>query len=147
MQASWLREGCSRLPGRALPSQQLLLVSLRPYTRPDPSLSAPPSPHRTCVWQPLPEGWKEAHDPITNQPYYYNPATGAKTWARPMPNSATPASVTATRVMSMEQPQHLQPGGSKRRAMFASSPSSGSGGMLAGASGEGSAATAAVMAP
>jgi len=40
------------------------------------------------VWQPLPEGWKEAHDPITHQPYYYNLTTGSKTWARPVDGGA-----------------------------------------------------------
>ncbi|GBF96617.1 hypothetical protein Rsub_09363 [Raphidocelis subcapitata] len=38
---------------------------------------------RTCVWQPLPEGWREAFDPRTGYPYYYNATTHQKTWARP----------------------------------------------------------------
>jgi hypothetical protein len=37
------------------------------------------------VWQPLPEGWFEAFDANTKQPYYYNPSTRQKTWARPQP--------------------------------------------------------------
>jgi hypothetical protein len=67
------------------------------------------------VWQPLPPGWHEAHDPVTNQQYYFHPASGSKTWARPIvalaPGADNP--VTATRVVSTEQPLHLQ--GSRRR--------------------------------
>lgn len=70
---------------------------------------------RTCVWSKLPEGWQEHHDPITAQPFYYNPNTNQKTWARPVEEAMCPNTVTATRLMSMEQPRSLLPG-SKRRS-------------------------------
>jgi hypothetical protein len=69
---------------------------------------------RTCVWTKLPEGWQEFQDPLTLQPYYYNPNTKEKTWARPVEPNANPNTVTATRLMSMEQPRDCLPG-SKRR--------------------------------
>ncbi|WIA08487.1 hypothetical protein OEZ85_007923 [Tetradesmus obliquus] len=69
---------------------------------------------RTCVWTKLPEGWQEFQDPLTLQPYYYNPNTKEKTWARPVEPNATANTVTATRLMSMEQPRDCLPG-SKRR--------------------------------
>lgn len=70
---------------------------------------------RTCVWSKLPEGWQEHHDPITGQPFYYNPTTNQKTWARPVEDSLCPNTVTATRLTSMEQPRSLLPG-TKRRS-------------------------------
>eukprot|EP00775_Hariotina_reticulata_P007041 gene7041-7255_t len=70
---------------------------------------------RTCVWTQLPPGWQEYHDPITGQPYYYNPQTQQKTWARPVEQLVCPSAVTATRLTSMEQPRSCQPG-SKRRS-------------------------------
>jgi hypothetical protein len=73
------------------------------------------SPPRTCVWTELPSGWQEYHDPITGQPYYYNPQTQQKTWARPVEQLVCPSAVTATRLTSMEQPRSCQPG-SKRRS-------------------------------
>eukprot|EP00879_Flechtneria_rotunda_P006486 GHRR01006815.1.p1 GENE.GHRR01006815.1~~GHRR01006815.1.p1 ORF type:complete len:566 (+),score=190.81 GHRR01006815.1:346-2043(+) len=69
---------------------------------------------RTCVWTKLPEGWEEYHDPITLQPYYYHPATKQKTWARPVDTPVCPTTVTATRLMSTEQPRNLRPGGKRR---------------------------------
>jgi hypothetical protein len=66
------------------------------------------------VWTKLPEGWQEFQDPLTLQPYYYNPNTKEKTWARPVEPNASPNTVTATRLMSMEQPRDCLPG-SKRR--------------------------------
>ncbi len=81
--------------------------------------------HRTCVWQDLPEGWHQAQDPVSLQLYYYNPHTKQKQWARPQasPSTAAPASttVTATRLMSTEQPLNLQP---SRRRSSAESPRS-----------------------
>ncbi|KAF6264519.1 CobW/HypB/UreG, nucleotide-binding domain-containing protein [Scenedesmus sp. NREL 46B-D3] len=70
---------------------------------------------RTCVWTKLPEGWQEFQDPLTLQPYYYNPNTKEKTWARPVEPNATANTVTATRLMSTEQPRDCLPGSSKRR--------------------------------
>lgn len=68
------------------------------------------------MWQPLPEGWREAHDPVTHQPYYYNTVTQAKTWARPGVSGRPAANtVTATRLWSMEQPRNLQPGTGKHK--------------------------------
>lgn len=67
------------------------------------------------MWQKLPEGWLEFHDPITQQPYYYNPTTRQKTWARPVEDGDGPT-VTATRLMSMEQPKSCQPSINKRRS-------------------------------
>lgn len=61
---------------------------------------------RTCVWVPLPDGWDEFRDKITKQPYFYNKITKEKTWTRPI--FACPR-VTATRVVSMEQPRSMQP--------------------------------------
>lgn len=75
-----------------------------------------PPNNRTCVWQKLPEGWLEFHDSITQQPYYYNPNTRQKTWARPVEQSGDGVKVTATRLMSMEQPKSLQPSLNKRRS-------------------------------
>ena len=64
------------------------------------------------MWQPLPEGWREAFDPVTNQPYYYHPVTHEKTWARPQQGRppAPADTVTATPVVPMQQPRSLQPG-------------------------------------
>jgi hypothetical protein len=64
------------------------------------------------VWQPLPEGWREAFDPVTNQPYYYNPITHEKTWARPQQGRTSPNAadtITVTPVVPMQQPRSLQP--------------------------------------
>jgi hypothetical protein len=64
------------------------------------------------VWSPLPENWREAFDPVTNQPYYYNPITHEKTWARPKEGRASSAAadaVTVTPVVPMQQPRSLQP--------------------------------------
>lgn len=72
--------------------------------------------HRTCVWQKLPEGWLEFHDSITQQPYYYNPTTRQKTWARPVEQAGDAPKVTATRLMSMEQPKSCLPSFNKRRS-------------------------------
>lgn len=69
---------------------------------------------RTCVWSKLPEGWVEHHDPITGQPFYYNPNTNQKTWARPVEEAMCPNTVTATRLTSMEQPRNLLPGNKRR---------------------------------
>ena len=46
---------------------------------------------RTCAWQPLPAGWRQAFDPVTRQPYYYAPALHRKTWARPQAPAAAAA--------------------------------------------------------
>lgn len=61
---------------------------------------------RTCVWIPLPEGWKEFRDPQTKQPFYYNKTTGVKSWSRP--EAIASAHVTATH-SSTEQPAHRKP--------------------------------------
>ena len=76
----------------------------------------PPLLCRTCIWTPLPEGWKEAHDQISGQPYYYNPTTGQKTWARPVEARPAPNTVTATRIFSTEQPRNLRPSMRRRSA-------------------------------
>lgn len=68
------------------------------------------------MWQKLPEGWLEFHDPISQQPYYYNPNTRQKTWARPIEQEYGAATVTATRLMSMEQPKSCLPSLNKRRS-------------------------------
>jgi hypothetical protein len=68
------------------------------------------------VWSPLPDGWKEAHDPITGQPYYYNPTTHQKTWARPVEAKPAPNAVTVTRLTSTEQPRALLPSGTRRKS-------------------------------
>ena len=69
------------------------------------------------MWQKLPEGWVEYHDATSQQPYYYHPATRQKTWARPVEQDALAATqVTATRLMSMEQPRSCQPSFNKRRS-------------------------------
>lgn len=68
------------------------------------------------MWQKLPEGWLEFHDPITQQPYYYNPTTRQKTWARPVEQELAATTVTATRLMSMEQPRSCLPSFNKRRS-------------------------------
>jgi hypothetical protein len=68
------------------------------------------------VWQKLPEGWLEFHDRLTQQPYYYNPNTRQKTWARPVEQDAPATTVTATRLMSMEQPKSCLPSFNKRRS-------------------------------
>jgi hypothetical protein len=47
---------------------------------------------------------------VTNQPYYYNPTTHEKTWARPKPGQQPADTVTATPVVPMQQPRSLQPG-------------------------------------
>jgi hypothetical protein len=79
-------------------------------------MAPPPLPYRTCVWSPLPDGWKEAHDPITGQPYYYNPTTHQKTWARPVEAKPAPNAVTVTRLTSTEQPRALLPSGTRRKS-------------------------------
>lgn len=68
------------------------------------------------MWQKLPEGWLEFHDSITQQPYYYNPTTRQKTWARPVEQELAATTVTATRLMSMEQPRSCLPSFNKRRS-------------------------------
>lgn len=68
------------------------------------------------MWTKLPEGWQEYHDPNTGQPYYYNPITNQKTWARPVEQPVCPSTVTATRLTSMEQPRSCQPGSKRRSA-------------------------------
>lgn len=68
------------------------------------------------MWQKLPEGWLEFHDRLTQQPYYYNPNTRQKTWARPVEQDAPATTVTATRLMSMEQPKSCLPSLNKRRS-------------------------------
>lgn len=68
------------------------------------------------MWQKLPEGWLEFHDRLTQQPYYYNPSTRQKTWARPVEQDAPATTVTATRLMSMEQPRSCLPSLNKRRS-------------------------------
>lgn len=68
------------------------------------------------MWQKLPEGWLEFHDRLTQQPYYYNPNTRQKTWARPVEQDAPATTVTATRLMSMEQPRSCLPSLNKRRS-------------------------------
>lgn len=94
--------------------------ALYPHTNaPFPSLYplCPLYPPRTCIWHPLPEGWREAFDPVTKHPYYYNPITHEKTWARPQvrPDSnSRPDAVTVTPLVPMQQPRSLQP--SKRRS-------------------------------
>jgi hypothetical protein len=64
---------------------------------------------RTCVWQPLPEGWREFCDPVTGQPYYCHAASGRKTWARPEAARPDAGAVTATRLQSFEQPRSSRP--------------------------------------
>lgn len=61
---------------------------------------------RSCVWVPLPPGWQEVMDPSTQQPYYYNPTTRHKTWARPQ--SVCPH-VTATKLVYAGQPLSMLP--------------------------------------
>jgi hypothetical protein len=90
---------------------------------------------RTCVWQKLPEGWLEFHDRVSQQPYYYNPTTRQKTWARPVEQAADEAvKVTATRLMSMEQPKSCLPSLNKRRSgsLTANQPSNSSSSALSG---------------
>lgn len=65
---------------------------------------------RSCVWVPLPDGWKEHLDKKTEQPYYIHEGTGEKTWQRP---SAACALVHTTE-HSLEQPTELQPRQAKR---------------------------------
>ena len=38
---------------------------------------------KSCVWQPLPEGWREHRDQRTGRPYYHHAASGTKQWSRP----------------------------------------------------------------
>ncbi|KAF8072590.1 Cbwd1 [Scenedesmus sp. PABB004] len=90
---------------------------------------------RTCVWSRLPDGWQEYHDPVTLQPYYYNPNTNQKTWARPVDQPVCPSAVTATRLTSMEQPRSLQPGAKRRGASANGGNGSGSGGGAQGSGG------------
>jgi hypothetical protein len=87
------------------------------------------------VWQKLPEGWLEFHDRVSQQPYYYNPTTRQKTWARPVEQAADEAvKVTATRLMSMEQPKSCLPSLNKRRSgsLTANQPSNSSSSVLSG---------------
>lgn len=70
------------------------------------------------MWTKLPEGWQEFQDPLTGQPYYFNPTTKEKTWARPVEPGANPNTVTATRLVSMEQPRSCQPGNKRRTGSF-----------------------------
>lgn len=44
---------------------------------------------RTCVWQPLPEGWEQHVDPCTCRPYFVDCNTGEKTWDRPLVPAGT----------------------------------------------------------
>jgi G3E family GTPase len=64
---------------------------------------------RTCVWTPLPDGWREFCDPVTGQPYYCHAGTGRKTWARPEAARPAAGAVTATRLQSFEQPRSSRP--------------------------------------
>jgi G3E family GTPase len=64
---------------------------------------------RTCVWTPLPEGWREFCDPVTGQPYYCHAGSGRKTWARPEAARPAAGAVTATRLQSFEQPRSSRP--------------------------------------
>ena len=64
---------------------------------------------RTCVWTPLPDGWREFCDPVTGQPYYCHAASGRKTWARPEAARPAAGAVTATRLQSFEQPRSSRP--------------------------------------
>ena len=91
---------------------------------------------KTCVWQPLPDGWREAFDPVTNQPYYYNPSTHEKTWARPQVGGRAPGdgdAVTVTPVVPIQQPRNLQPG----RRRNGAAPGGGGGGAGGGGAGGG----------
>lgn len=60
---------------------------------------------RSCVWVPLPDGWKEYFDKRVGRPYYVQEGTGKKQWDRP---SNAVAFVRSTESSHM-QPQDLQP--------------------------------------
>ena len=49
---------------------------------------------KSCVWQPLPEGWAEHRDQRTGRPYYHHEASGTKQWSRPCAASAEGATTT-----------------------------------------------------
>jgi hypothetical protein len=53
------------------------------YLNPDCVLQDLTDGLRTCVWEPLPEGWEQHHDASTGRPYFCNTNTGEKTWERP----------------------------------------------------------------
>merc|ERR1712039_172045 len=62
---------------------------------------------------PLPEGWEEANDPATGNPYYFNRATNEVRWERPLPASGggAPALVDSSQVVDRtagKQAQSLQ---------------------------------------
>lgn len=58
-------------------------------TRQEPavSVSQPPSFENAAIVDPLPPGWKEAEDPTTKKPYFFNEA-GTVTWVRPKAEKA-----------------------------------------------------------
>lgn len=60
---------------------------------------------RSCVWVPLPDGWKEHFDAKTGQPYYVDGETGMKQWDRP---TAACALVKSSET-SHQQPSQYQP--------------------------------------
>lgn len=49
---------------------------------------------KSCIWQPLPEGWHEHCDQRTGRPYYHHAASGTKQWSRPSAGSAEGATTT-----------------------------------------------------
>ena len=49
---------------------------------------------KSCIWQPLPEGWQEHRDQRTGRPYYHHAASGTKQWSRPCAGSAEGATTT-----------------------------------------------------
>lgn len=49
---------------------------------------------KSCIWQPLPEGWREHRDQRTGRPYYHHAASGTKQWSRPSAGSAEGATTT-----------------------------------------------------
>lgn len=49
---------------------------------------------KSCIWQPLPEGWREHRDQRTGRPYYHHAASWTKQWSRPSAGSAEGATTT-----------------------------------------------------
>ena len=49
---------------------------------------------KSCIWQPLPEGWAEHRDQRTGRPYYHHAASGTKQWSRPCAGSSAEGATT-----------------------------------------------------